>query len=71
MEEEVKQYYKFSTQNVLIYNSKGKKIDISALNIGDNICVIKSKEMKKTDLAQDVKFLYNVKIIEVENDIIK
>ena len=55
--------YQLYTNDIKI-NDDGKNIDISNLNIGDNIKIIIKDEIKR-DIAMTPKLLQNVKLIKV------
>ena len=56
--------YQLYTNNIKIKNEYGKNIDISNLNIGDNIKIIIKDEIKR-DIAMTPTLLQNVKLIKV------
>ena len=56
--------YQLYTNNIKIENNNGKTIDISNLNIGDNIKIITKDEIVK-DIAMTPTLLQNVKLIKV------
>lgn len=58
-------YYTFSVENVLIKDSKGRKIKNSNLKVGDKIDIISEKEKAKADIAYKVEPLQNIKTIKV------
>ena len=56
--------YQLYTNDIKINNTDGKIIDVSNLNIGDNIKIIIKDEIKR-DIAMTPKLLQNVKLIKV------
>lgn len=57
--------YEIMTNEAIIKDYDGNKIDISYLKIGDKIKIVNKKERYEIDLAYKIEPLYNIKSIQL------